>query len=80
MPRSVLSPPLQFMNAAAPRRDVYMAKLEGRKAVLAWKLPGDKTVARRKKMPILGLRVKLMTRKKRTWHKAHTKARMYRTK
>ena len=30
IPRSVLSPPFQFINAAAPRRDVYMAKLDGR--------------------------------------------------
>ena len=80
MPCAVLSPPLQFMNAAAPRSDVYMAKLDGRYAVLAWKFPGDRTVASRKKIPILGFRVKLMTRKKRTWHRAHTNAKMYRTK
>lgn len=35
MPEAVFKPPLQFMKAAAPSMPVYMAKLEGRYAVLA---------------------------------------------
>lgn len=30
MPQDVLRPPLQFIKAAAPRKDMYMAKLEGK--------------------------------------------------
>lgn len=80
MPEDVLSPPRQFMNAAAPRRDVYMAKLEGRKAVAAWKLPGERMVARMKRRPTRGFSVKLTTRNRRTWHRAQPKASTYRTK
>jgi hypothetical protein len=68
------------MKAAAPSRDMYIAKLEGRKAVAEWKLPGVMTVAIRKNRPILEFSVKLMTRKKRTWHRAQTKASTYLTK
>jgi hypothetical protein len=63
------------MNAAAPSSDVYMTKLEGRKAVAEWKFPGVITVAIRKKRPILGFNVKLITLKKRTWQRAQMKAR-----
>lgn len=35
MPCEVLRPPRQFMNDAAPSMHMYIAKLEGRKAVLA---------------------------------------------
>jgi hypothetical protein len=74
IPSDVLKPPRQFMNAAAPRVTIYMAKLEGRKAVLAWKLPGLMTVAMRKKIPMRLLRVVLVTMNRRVWHMAHPKA------
>ena len=80
IPCEVLSPPRQFMNAAAPSMHMYMAKLDGKKAALAWKLPGLVTVAMRKKMAILPLRVRLMTLNRTVWHSAQTKARPYRTK
>jgi hypothetical protein len=51
MPCDDFNPPRQFMKAAAPSMQAYMAKLEGRKAALAWKLPGLMTVMRRKNMP-----------------------------
>lgn len=74
IPNEVLSPPRQFINAAAPRVTMYMAKLDGRNAVLAWKLPGLKTVARRKKMPMRLLRVVLVTMNKMVWHRAQPRA------
>ncbi|KAG7142015.1 hypothetical protein HYQ46_007706 [Verticillium longisporum] len=75
IPCDVLRPPRQFMKAVAPSMLAYMAKLEGRKAVLAWKFPALKTVAQRKMMPIRALRVVLTTRKRRTWHRAQAMAR-----
>jgi hypothetical protein len=48
------------MKEAAPSIPVYMAKLEGRKAVLAWKFPALRTVARRKRTPMRALRVRVM--------------------
>ncbi len=47
------------MKAAAPIMLIYMAKLEGRNAALAWKFPGLVTVAMRKKRPIRALIVRL---------------------
>lgn len=75
MPCEVLRPPRQFMNEAAPSMHMYMAKLEGRNAVLAWKFPGLMTVAMRKKMPILPFRVELTTLNMTVWQRAQTKAR-----
>ncbi len=59
MPCDVFKPPFQFMKAAAPSMAMYIAKLEGRYAVLEWKLPGLKTMAMMKKIPMRGLRVPL---------------------
>ena len=80
MPQDVLMPPRQFMKDAAPTIAKYIAKLDGRYAVLAWKFPGLRTVAMMKKIPIRGLIVVLTTRKSRVWQKAQEKARTYRTK
>lgn len=55
MPCQVFSPPRQFMKDAAPSIPAYMAKLEGKKAALAWKFPGLMMVITRKKRPILAL-------------------------
>lgn len=62
IPAAVLNPPVQSMKAAAPNMPVYMAKLEGRNAVLAWKFPGLRTKAKMKKTPIRGCTVRLTTR------------------
>lgn len=35
IPEAVFNPPRQFMNEEAPSITIYMAKLEGKKAVLA---------------------------------------------
>jgi hypothetical protein len=43
------------MKDAAPSIPAYMAKLEGKKAALAWKFPGLMMVMTRKKKPILAL-------------------------
>ena len=75
MPIEVLSPPRQFISAAAPTMTVYMAKLEGRYAVLAWKFPGLSTRAMMKKIPIRGLSVRQTTLHIRVWQRAQTKAR-----
>lgn len=80
MPCDVLIPPFQFMKATVPSMTMYMAKLEGRYAVLAWKLPGLRTTAMRKNKPIRWLRVRLMIRHSSVWHSAQAKARTYRTK
>jgi hypothetical protein len=63
------------MKAEAPSKHPYIAKLDGRNAVLAWKLPGVMTVAMRKKTPILPLIVELVTWYMMVWHKAQIKAR-----
>jgi hypothetical protein len=57
-----------------------MAKLDGRKAVLAWKFPGLATVAIKKKRPIRLLSVVLVTMNKMVWVIAQTKASPKRTK
>lgn len=62
IPWAVLSPPRQFMNAAMPSIVVYMAKLDGRKAVEARNIPGLNTIDMRKNMAMRGLRVMLITR------------------
>lgn len=62
IPAAVLNPPVQSMKAAAPNMPVYMAKLEGRYAVLAWKFPGLRIKARMKKTPMRGWTVRLITR------------------
>jgi hypothetical protein len=53
---------------------IYMAKLDGRYAVLAWKLPGLKTRAKMKKRPIRGFSVRQMTLHISVWQRAQTKA------
>lgn len=53
---------------------MYMAKLEGRYAVLAWKLPGLETRARMKKRPIRGFSVRQTTLHISVWQRAQTKA------
>lgn len=80
MPWEVLRPPFQFMKAAAPSVTKYMAKLDGRKAVLAWKFPGLAMVPIRKKRPIRLLSVVLVTIKRIVCVRAHTKASPKRTK
>jgi len=75
MPCEDFSPPRQFMKAAAPSIAMYIAKVEGRKAVLALKLPGLVTVAITKKRPIRGFSVVLITRKRRVWQRAQEKPR-----
>jgi hypothetical protein len=60
IPCDVFRPPRQFMKEAAPSIPVYIAKLEGRKAVLAWKFPALRTVARRKRTPMRAFRVRVM--------------------
>lgn len=80
MPHDVFKPPRQFIKADAPSRDMYMAKLDGRKAVAEWKLPGVMTVAIRKKRPIREFSVKLTTRNMSTWHRAQIRASTYLTK
>ena len=80
IPQDVLSPPRQFMNEAAPNITMYMAKLEGKNAVLAWKLPGLITVISRKNMPILLLSVELVDMKRMVWHRAQPMAKPYLTK
>jgi hypothetical protein len=62
------------MQAAAPSMHVYMAKLDGRNAVLALKLPGLVMVTRRKIMPILPLRVELVTMNMMVWQRAQMAA------
>lgn len=68
------------MKAAAPSMHIYIAKLEGKNAVLAWKFPGLVTSAIRKNTPILPLIVTLMAWYKIVWHRAQRMARPYRTK
>lgn len=80
MPCEVLIPPRQFMNATAPSIAVYMAKLEGRYAVLEWKFPGLSVRAMTKNIPIRGFRVAAITLHIKVWHREQTNARIYRTK
>ena len=80
MAHDVFRPPRQFMKAAVPIMTIYMAKLDGRYAVLAWKFPGLHTVAMMKNRPMRGFRVLLRTRNSIVWQRAHAKARAYRTK
>ena len=75
MPWAVLSPPRQLINAAMPSMVVYMAKLEGRKAVEARNMPGEKIMDMRKNMAMRGLRVMDMTRKSCVWAMAQKMAR-----
>ena len=75
MALEVLRPPFQLMKAAAPSMVMYMAKLEGRKAVLEWKLPGLVTSATMKKRPILGFRAKHTALHISVWLRAQTRAR-----
>lgn len=79
-PCAVLTPPCQIMNADAPAMAVYMAKLDGRKAVLAWKLPGLVASATAKRTPTRGVRTRETARKKSVCERAQIKARTYRTK
>jgi hypothetical protein len=74
IPCDDFKPPRQFMKAAAPSILIYMAKLEGRNAVLAWKFPGLRTVAARKIIAIREFNVVLMIRHSHVWHKAQRKA------
>jgi hypothetical protein len=80
IPIDVLIPPRQLMNAAAPIIAVYMAKLEGRKAALAWKFPGLNTVAAMKNSPTRGLSARQMAFHINVWQRAQMKASEYRTK
>jgi hypothetical protein len=68
------------MNDAAPNMTIYIAKLDGRNAVLEWKLPGLNMRAMMKKTPIRGLRVRQMTLHIKVWHKAQENARAVRIK
>jgi hypothetical protein len=54
---------------------MYMAKLEGKKAALAWKFPGLRMVATRKTTPILALRARLMPWYRIVWQMAQRSAR-----
>ena len=66
------------MNAAMPSMVVYMAKLDGRKAVEARNMPGLKIMDMRKNMAMRGLRVMEMTRNSCVWAIAQNAASTYR--
>lgn len=70
-----MTPPCQIIKAAAPNMAVYMAKLDGRNAVLAMKLPGLVASATTKRRPTRGVRIRLMARKRKVCARAQTKAR-----
>lgn len=55
----------QSMKALNPSVDVFMAKLDGRKAVEAWNMPVEVTAIIRKLNAILGLRDRETTKNKR---------------
>jgi hypothetical protein len=80
IPCEVFKPPLQFMNAAIPSIVMYIAKLEGRKAAEAWKIPGLDTIAIKKNKATRWFNVILTTLNIWVWHKAQTKAKTYRMK
>jgi hypothetical protein len=76
----VFKPRFQSRKAARPSIDEYMAKLDGKRAVDAWKTPGLKSIAIRNKTPIRLSRFNDMAEKSRVWHPVQIRARTMRTK
>jgi hypothetical protein len=62
------------MNEATPSMAAYMAKLEGRYAAAAWKLPALKMVATKNAIPIRGFSVAAIAFQSSVWHSAHANA------
>jgi len=54
--------------------DVYMAKVDGRKAVDAWNMPGLKMTIVRNKRPMRGLRVRQIEEYSLVWQAAQNRA------
>lgn len=79
IPCAVFCPPLQSKKADRPNMDMYMVKLDGRKAVEAWNMPGLNATIIRNRSPILGLRVRQMAEYSLVSQEAHTTAKTNRT-
>jgi hypothetical protein len=74
IPCAIFRPPLQSKNAAIPSIDVYMVKVDGRKAVDAWNMPGLNKRTITNSSPMRGLTVRQMEEYNRTWQAEHKKA------
>jgi hypothetical protein len=75
IPCAVLGPPLNSKKAARPSMDVYMVKVDGKKAVEAWNTPGLNTMIIRKIRPMRGLRDRQIAEYNLVWHAAQKTAR-----
>lgn len=62
-------------KAARPSIDVYMVKVDGRKAVEAWNTPGLNTVIIKKMRPMRGLRDRQIAEYNLVWQAAQNTAR-----
>lgn len=70
IPCAILGPPFKSRKAAKPSIDVYMVKVDGRKAVDAWNMPGLKMTIVRNKRPMRGLRVRQIEEYSLVWQAA----------
>lgn len=75
IPWAVFCPPLESKKAARPNMFIYMVKVEGRKAVEAWNMPGLNATIIKNNRPMRGLSVRQMAAYNLVWQAAHTKAR-----
>lgn len=80
MPCAVFCLPRQSKNAASPSMDVYIVRVDGRKAVEAWNMPGLNATIRTNSNPMRGLSVRQMAEYSRVSQAAQTKARNSRIK
>lgn len=74
IPSAVFCFPCPSKNAESPSMEVYMAKLDGRKAAEAWKKPGLNTTIIKNRSPIRGLSFRQMAEYRRVSHAAQMKA------
>jgi hypothetical protein len=58
MPCAALWAFFQSRKAAKPSIDIYMVKVDGKKAVEAWNMPGLSVIIMTKNRPMRGLRVR----------------------
>jgi hypothetical protein len=60
IPCAVFRPFFQSKKEAKPSMDIYMVKVDGKKAVEAWNMPGLSVTIITNKRPMRGLRVRQM--------------------
>lgn len=80
IPCAILGPFFKSKNAASPSIDVYMVKVDGKKAVDAWNMPGLKSMTVRKRRPIRGLIDRQIDEYNLVWQAAQKNAKNVRIK